>query len=641
MPVRELVISSAMPYEDGAIFGETGPYEIVRGLAHIALDPGAPANARVVDLSAAPRDADGTVAVTADVVLLRPADPQRGNGSLLYTVANRGGVQIPVGLGGSAAPPDPTGAVPSGDGLVLREGWTLAWSGWQFDVPRSPGRVSIDLPDAVAADGTPIRGRARVQLMPAAAVRSLLLADWTASLAGVTEPVYPAADLDQQDAVLTVRDTPDGQRRIVPRERWRFARDQDGAPCPDPGHVWLDDGFEPGLLYEVVYTTARCPVVGCGLAAVRDVVTYLRNREGCERVVGFGVSQSARFLRQLLFEGLNLDEQGHHAFDGVLCHAAGARRGEFNHRCAMPSEGFAPGFADLPPFAVGGAGNGLLDRQRRVGGVPKLITVNTSWEYWRADAALAHISPDGTADLPEPDGTRHYLISGSDHVGAIPGAASMFGLANPENGLDHVPVLRALLAALHAWLAEGTPPPPSRVPRLTDGTAVPREDVLRRLASVPGLKQPAAKALPRLRRLDLGSDADRGIGSYPPRFGEPYACLIPDVDDDGNETAGILLPENAVPLATRTGWNTPRLRPGGMRRFAALVGSRTPFPPVPDSADPRPAISERYRDREDYQQRVTLAATALADQRLLLYGDIAHVVTAAMRRYDTDATRRT
>ncbi len=616
MTVRDMSVSSVEPYEGGVDFGGAGPYELVKGTVRVTLDPGDPANARIVDLASAPRDAE----VTADVVLLRPADPRRSNGSLLYTVANRGDVSIQLGL--DMPPRDLSGALPPGDGFLLRDGWTLAWSGWQFDVERGPGRVGIDVPQAVR-DGSPIGGRARARITPLIPSRSHPLADWTATLLGTPDPVYPATDpSDRDDAVLTVAEAPDGPWRVV--EGWRFARDVRGVAVPDPGHVWLDDGFEPGMLYEVVYPTARCPIVGAGLAAVRDVVSYLREREGSDRVVAFGRSQAGRFLRQFLHEGLNVDEHGRTVFDGVLCHIAGARRGEFNHRYAMPAEALAPGFADLPPFGAGA----LLERQRRTGGVPKLIEVNGSWEYWRGDAALGHIAPDGSADLPEPPDARTYLIASSDHVGHAPGSAQLWGAANRENGLDHTPALRGLLVALHAWLSGGTPPPPSRVPRIADGTAVTREEVLRRVAGVPGLTRPTSLPIPR--RLDLGPAADQGVGTYPPVRGEAYPCLVADVDDDGNETCGVTLPENAVPIATRTGWNT-----AAFGALAPMVGSRVPFPLEPDPDDPRTAINERYADRDDYELRLKSAADELVRERFLLPEDVAYVITRALRRYDT------
>lgn len=628
MSVHEVAVSSTVPYADGAAFGAAGPYELERGRTVLRLDPAAPANARITDLDLAPRDADGLVRVTADVVVLRPADPARRAGTLLYTVANRGMVAVPFGIGATALPGGTGDAPPPGDGFALRRGWTLAWSGWQFDVVPGPGRVSVDVPSV------PRAGRVRVQLTPTTPVRAQPLADWTSALVGSTEPPYPAAEpLDQPDAVLTERDVPDGARRVIDRDRWRFARDEGGVPVPDPGHVWLEEGFVPGRLYEVVFTTERCPVVGCGLAAVRDVLADLREREECRYVIGYGASQSGRFLRQFLFDGMNLDERGRPVFDGVFCDIAGARRGEFNHRYALPSEALAPGFGDLAPF---GAAT-LLERQRRLGGVPKIVAVSSSWEYWRGDAALGHVSPDGSADLPEPADVRTYLIGGSDHVGDVPGAARLFGLANPENGLDHGPVLRALVVALHAWIADGTPPPDSRVPTLADGTAVPRAEVLRRVAGLRGLARPDAEALPRPRRLDLGPDAERGIGRFPAGFGDPYPDLVPAVDVDGNETSGILLPENAVPLATRTGWNTTATE--GPRPLANMVGSRVPFPPTADPADPRPALADRYPDRGAYELRVTDAARALAGARLLLPDDVDHVVATALRRYDAAVAR--
>src|SRR5205807_1666024 len=149
---------------------------------------------------------------------------------------------------------------------------------------------------------------------------------------------YPTADVDDPEATLTVRTSPDGPRTVVPRSAWRF---------PDATHVALDGGFQPFHWYELVYRTTRCPVVGTGLLAVRDFVSAMR-ADAFDHVFGYGVSQSGRFLRHVLYEGLNIDEHGQQVFDGIFAHIASSRQGEFNHRYAQPSLTHVIGFSNRP-----------------------------------------------------------------------------------------------------------------------------------------------------------------------------------------------------------------------------------------------------------------------------------------------------
>jgi hypothetical protein len=640
--VRQVDVTSIQPFAGGTSFGDTGAYELVRARAHIALDPSQSANARIVDLQFAQHDASGFVPVLADLVVLRPVDRSRGNGGLLYSVANRGSIVIPFTIGDqaihdAASSPQRVGPdMPFGDGFPLRHGWTLAWSGWQFDLPRSDNQMTVDVPQAIVG-GAPIRGQVSVRITVSEPAYSQHLTGWTppAGPCGPPASPYPAAEpLEQPAAVMTVRDSLRGKPQLIDRHRWRFARDVDGLLVPDGSSVWLRDGFEPGRVYEVAYTTDYSPVVGCGLAAVRDVVAFVRKQEESSHVVGYGLSQAGRFLRQFIFDGLNLDEDGDQVFDGILCHYAGARRGEFNHRYALPSEPFAPGFASQPPFALDSVTGGLLDRQRELGGVPKVMAVSSSWEYWRGDAALGHIDPQAGRDIPEPGGCRTYLLASSDHIGDFPELSATLDLANPPNGLDPTPVLRALLVALSRWVTEGVEPPASRIPRIEDGSAALRGDVLLALGGLPGLSQPDASGLPEVAPADLGPDAMRGIGAYPVCLGEPFPCYVSQVDADGNEVGGIRLPENAVPVATRTGWNPTPSVPARTPQLANFAGSRSPFPKIPTAGDPRLAIDARYRNRQHYVNLAQSVAEDLVRERFMLPEDVPYAAGRAIAGYD-------
>jgi hypothetical protein len=651
MAVTQLTIHRQEPYEAGHPFGTTGPYERLDGTLDFAVDPAQEPNAGIVDLARSPVDAGGRVRFKADFCLLQPLDPGRGNGRLLLDVPNRGrrGTVRPF----NRVPPEPipTEEIAPGDGFLMRHGWTVAWCGWQWDVERSPALMGLEAPLA-ARDGAPLAGQAVVEIQPNEPCRDHLLAN------RVHRP-YPAADVDDPEAVLTVRDWRDGPRTTIERQRWRFARDQRGEPVPDATHVWLEGGFEPGRLYEVTYSTPLSPVVGAGLLAVRDCASFLRyaspgDGNPCagriERAYAFGISQTGRFLRHFLYLGLNLDEAGRQVFDGVLPHVAGARRGEFNHRFAQPSAQSVPGFGHLMPFAfdaqtdpLTGQQDGLLSRQRARGGVPRIVATNTAAEYWRGDGSLLHTDLLGKGDAEPPAEARVYHFAGTQHgpgtlpLGRVSAADGQRGV-HAFNAVDYSPLLRAALINLDRWVTTGEAPPPSVFPRLQDGTAARPADVLAAFRAVPGATLPDPERLPALHRLDLGPSAAEGVGRYPAVAGEAYPSYVSAVDDDRNEVGGVRLPDLTVPLATYTGWNPRDPATGGAGQVINMQGSTIPFPRTASererSGDPRPAVEERYRGRDDYLARVRAAAERLVAEGYLLAEDTDTVVQSAAERYD-------
>ena len=647
MTVIHLEIRERQPYLDGHIFGDAGAYERIDGTLTFAVNPEVAANNAIVDLDRAPRDAAGLVHFRADFCLLQPRDPERGNRRLLFEVLNRGRKLLPRSI--NHAPPEltPTAAIDPGDGFLLRQGWTIAWCGWQWDIIPSPALLGLDAPEALGEDNQPIVGQTIYRFRPN-------LPSGVQSLADLAHTPYPAADLADETATLTVSDWSHGPRTTIPRDRWRFARETTDGPVPEATSIWLAEGFEPGRTYEIVYRTSRSPVIGTGLLAIRDTVAFLRHGTASagnpaagrlDHTFAFGVSQSGRVLRQFLHLGLNIDEMGQKVFDGIHCHIAGAWRGQFNNRYGQPGVMDTPGFGHLPPFATAanGAEEGLLARQRARGNVPKVFFTNTAAEYWRGDCALLHIDPHTKRDLDLPADTRAYLFAGTQHgAGVLPlnkhNPLDGTRGAHPFNVLDYTPFLRAALANLDAWVTAGTEPPPSAVPRLDDGSAILNTAALDTYRAIPGATVPESAWLPALRPVDLGPAAAQGIGRFPAIEGAPYPIYVSAADADGNEVAGLRLPDVTVPVATHTGWNPRGEGIGGAGQLLALQGSTLPFPCTAAArsanADPRPAISERYHNRADYLARVREAAAKLVAQRALLTEDLKMALRAAAERYD-------
>ena len=665
MAVTGLEIVRREPFAGGRSFGEGGAYERIDAVAHYAVDPGHPANAGVVDLDRAERDAGGVVRFSGDATFLVPVDPGRANRTLLFEVPNRGNRLAMRSF--NQAPFDlmPTDEIPAGDGFLFERGWCLAWCGWQWDVPHPSVRMGLRAPGVPPANRQP-DARMQLRIQPDAAAATFALTDHHVGSVGNHAPI-PPLDPDDPEAALLVREHLFDPPVRIPRDRWSFARVDGDEALPGPGGVSLDGGFEPGRIYDLVYTPAECPVVGAGLLAVRDLAAWTRRSEDSpaagrvDHVIAKGVSQCGRFLRTFLHAGLNRDEAGERVFDGVHVHVAGGRRGEFNHRYGQPSVQPTPSLGHRFPFADeaqtdpgSGRRAGLLDRLRDAGCVPKIVYTDTSAEYWRGDAGLTHrhlesareAGADGAADVEPPPEVRRYLFAGTQHgPGVLPFTdRSMFGNrgANRFNAVDYRPLLRAALENLRAWIADGVEPPASVFPREREGTSAPREAVLDALSAIPGFALPRPDRLPSLAPMDLGEHADRGVPDLPARFvGEPYLSPVSAVDADGNETGGIRMPDVSAPVATHTGFNPRHPETGGEGQILEYLGSTVPLARTAAAraagSDPRPSLAERYASRDAYLAAVRQAAERLVEARYLLADDVDLCLAIAGERYDAVA----
>ena len=639
--VVRVEITSRQDVLGGRSFGEAGPYERILGTVYISLAVDGPRNAAIVDLKNAVNLQDGQVEFAADFMAIRPKDPRRGNGSLLLENPNRGRSRIISLVDGG----DWNLEHDAGDAWLLRRGFSIVSLGWQWD---ATGKDDLHFRAPIAKDhGKTISGLLRGDLMLAETRPEIPLGHLIIGNIGGSE--YPVSNPDDPRNALTVRDSRDAARTVIPRSQWQFAHTVDGRLTPDNRFIHLNGGFKPGKLYEYVYVVADPVVAGGGVAVFRDFASYVKHDPNAitpaQRVYGEGISQNGRFLRDFLYQGFNADEDGRIALDGVLAHVAGAGRGSFNYRFAQPSRDAQPTSSvhfptDIFPFTnepetdpITHASGGILDRATATGTVPKIFFSNTSYEYWGRAAALIHTSADGKRDAAISDHVRIYHFTGLQHFsGPFPPARGKGDLLGqqPESPLPIRFFWRAMIANMDAWVRNGTEPPASSYPRIADGTLVPLSKYAFPHLRGVNLPHEANQG----ERLDFGPGWRKGILSIqPPRVGPAFPVLVPQVDADGNERDGIRLPEITVPLATVTGWNLRDPSIGAPKERVSFEGSWIPFAKTAQdrkrTGDPRPSIAERYANEQDYLSRYSQAVDRLVSMRWILPEDRGTVLSRA------------
>jgi hypothetical protein len=630
----------------GKPFGSAGPYEKLSGTIYFAVDPRNSANQIITDIDRAPTNAAGKVEFSSDFYLIKPKDATKGNGTLLYEVSNRGGKSMIGFFNRGSGSLDPQTEAEFGDGFLLQQGFALLWVGWQFDPPMKAGLVRVYPPIAREPDGRSIEGLVRSNFVPIEKTTQ-------ASLADRDHIAYKVSNPEDSANVLTVRDSVEGAPRTIPRDQWQFSDDGRG--------IRMSAGFEPKKIYEVVYRSQDPPVVGVGLAAVRDAISKLKfegtnelslPKGALSRAIAFGISQSGRFLRTYLYYGFNEDESHRKVLDGVMPHVAGGGRGSFNHRFAQPSRDAHPYLnffypTDIFPFSdvaqrdpETGTIDGLMSHAAKDKFAPAVFYTNSGYEYWGRAASLVHTTIDGLEDVQLPANVRTYLLAAGQHgVAGFPPTRTIGQQMN--NPLDYRWIMRALLVSMNRWIAKGVEPPASAYPRLDKGTLVSPDKL--KFPKIPSVN--VATTPHRAYRADYGPDfITKGIVSQePPKMGHAFPVLVPQVDADGNEIAGIRMPELAVPVATYAGWNLFNEKSGPTDTVSSMQGSFIPFVRSREDRqrtnDPRRSVEERYPSRDEYLAAVRKAANDLVAKGYLLKEDVPQIVEQTGTRWDYVTSR--
>jgi len=639
--VRIEITRIESPTFQGASFGTVGQYEKLVGRAFGEIDPTDPRNALITDIRIAPRNASGMVEYSTDIYILRPIDRSKGNHRLFFDINNRGDNRSffqfnDATTGGN----DPTTAADAGNGFLMRQGYTMVWSGWEATTPPGGGRFTITVPIARNPDGTAIVGPALEEFV----------IDNSTTLTGTL--TYPAATLDKSQASLTVRVRYQDPPTPVSAASWEYVNAQTIRLLP------AGTSFQQGTLYEFTYP-ARDPIVaGLGFAAIRDVAAFLHHAikddqgnsnplaRDVQFVYSFCVSQPCRTVHDFLWLGFNEDEDGRHGrrvFDGVLNWIGGGSGIFMNYRFAQPArthrQHIGRWYPEYQfPFAnqvmtmfqgLARKTDGRLRRCLQTDTCPKIFEVNSENEYWAKAMSIFHTDGYGN-DLSDPPNVRYYLMSSLPHVGQTgPGICQQ-----NRNPLVANPALRALLGDLDEWVTSGKQPPATRLPRRANGTLVSSAQVQVGFPTIPGVKYNGRIHTGDL--FDFGPLFNQGILTiFPPRLlGTPYRVFVPKTDADGNDIAGIRLPDVAVPLATYTGWGLRAYPPGGDDGCDAF-GQKIDFPQTRAdrlvAGDPRLSIEERYPSHETYVSAVAQAANGLSREHLLLDEDVQRYIEQAAR----------
>ena len=598
---------------EGRIFPNVGTYTLIKAKAIVALDPNDKRNSVIADLSYAPKNATGQVEAAADVVILQPSNRQAANQTLLVDVPNRGRKLAPQLFDDSPQPGanNATKAQDAGIGYLHRQGYTMAWIGWQGDIPTQALQLAMQAPAAIGLKGpardefqfdhltNPINVRLSALIEDASSVKATVRAHWT-------------------------------NQRVTPSDL------KIKVTGPQSIEISRPQGFDAGALYEITYQAKEPVLYGMGFAVTRDVTTFLKSNTNAlnplvqngssniQRAIGFGVSQSGRFLRDFLWLGFNEDLNGKQVFEGLMPHVAGARRMATNYRFGQPSRNSRhpqdPAWQiDLFPFTYEvmtdpftGQKDGLLVKCRQTQTCPKVMQTDSEHEWWASRASLLVTDPSGNhIDLPA--NVRAYMISGTPHF-AEPGAtmSQTKTMSLPVNPMHAGQPMRALLQALNDWVSTGAEPPTSRVPMRSHGTLVPANMAV-------------SKNLPTLPYQELYTSAYVSEhNQLPPKVLGRYEVLVPLADADGIAVAGIRTLPLAVPKASYTAWN-PRAIGFGPGNLFPLQGAMSPFSisksERASTQDPRLSIEERYANQEAYVEAVKLASQRFVKERLLLPED--------------------
>ena len=626
------------PTFEGKAFGSVGQYEKLVGRAYGEVDPKDPRNTVIVDIANAPKNARGMVEYNTDIYILKPVDLAKGNHRLWFEVNNRGNMPAYEFMNDVAVDTnDPTKAADAGNGFLMRQGYTILEAGWDATAPGGEGRFTIRVPVAKNPDGSPIVGPSMEEFV----------VDGNQTMRGAL--TYPAATLDKSQATLTVRARYGDSPAVVPADKWQYTDEKGTAirllPAGTP--------FRQGTLYAFTYR-AKDPVVGgLGFAAIRDVGAFFRSAAkddagtanplaGAIQYVYTGCqSQPCRTMHDYLWLGFNEDETGKTVIDGIQNWIGGSTGIFVNYRFGQAGrthrQHIARWFPEFQgPFTnqvmldpVTGKTDGRLARCTASNTCPKIFEANSANEYWSKNMAVGLVDTKGKDLTNEPANVRSYFVASMPHSGAF-GPKGKGICQQNRNPVTATPVHRALLVAMDEWVSKGVAPPPSRVPRVADGTLVsPLPQTAQGFPKIQGVTYNGRMHTGDL--FDYGPDFDKGIlTTLPPRLvGTPYPALVPKTDADGNDMAGIRIPDIAVPVATHTGWALRAGSEDGCDAAGQMIDFAKTKAERMMNNDPRPSLEERYPSHADYVTKVTAAANGLLRDRLMLDEDVQAYVKKA------------
>lgn len=628
------ITATQSPTFQGQTFATVGSYEKLRGRAYGEIDPADNTDEKIVDIENAPRNAAGKVEYSLDFLVIRPVDAAQANRRVFYELTNRGTIlSLRVMDAAPSFNNDPTSAADAGYGSLLRQGYTLLFSGWESTAPAGGGRYLFNAPVAKNADGSPIVGPA---------LEELAIDNSTTQVAPLT---YPAATTDTTQAQLTVRTHYDDPPVSIPASGWAYVNNRSVRLLP------AGTPFQQGRLYELRYQAMDPTVAGLGFAAVRDLAEFLKSADTddlgnpnptrrMDQVYAFAVSQPARFLRDFVDLGFNRVGKHGKALDGILNWIAGASGGFFNYRFAQPARTHRQHIGRWTPerqfpFAwqiefdpvtdqVGGRISTCLATHT----CPRILEANSSNEYWVKGTSLLHTNTRGHDIHHNTPNVRYYLFASRPHQTGTGNGICQQPLSELSGGIG----LRALLLALDQWVTSNRQPPPSEVPTRADGTLVaPLPQSAQGFPNIPGVKYTGLMTTGDL--LDFGPQFKDGIlTTLPPAVTSPYPVFVPKTDADGNDLAGVRFPDIDVPVATYTGWALRAAAFGG-DDLCDGFGQAIPFAKTKAerlaSGDPRLSLEERYPSHQDYVSKVSRAAHKLAERRLMLQEDVDRVVADA------------
>ena len=634
----------------GYSFPGVGQYEAITGIAIGEVDPNDPKNALITDIQLAPRNANGTVSYQHNFYILKPIDLSKGNHKMMYEPPNRGGKtyqtlnRTPDGTNDPGALTEAAFPGELANSFLWTRGYTTVWSGWENNLGALSGltaTASFPIAHTVYNDPTTtITGLGYEYIVSPGATYTL---------------AYPAASSSQDpaSATLTHRIHLDDNPDVVPASGWAYTDSTNTKIKLTSGNFVAND------IYEFSYVAKNPTVNGLGFAAIRDFNSFLRYAAADEsdppvpnplagdvtRIYTETSSQPARTLNDFTHLGFNQDESNRKVFDGMMQWIGAGdginmnyrwsqtKRTERNRQEELYLEGLFP-FANQTAFdPISGQTDGRYNKCTATHTCPLATEFYSANEYWVKAGSLMSTDPTGTFDLPDQPEARVYLLASKQHGGA--GNPASKGLCQQFlNPLDSAQVQRALWEDLDQWSTQGVPPPPSRVPRLDDGTLVPPPPVGDGLyVGIPGVTYTALKTT--RYRFNYGPNFyATGIPTINPPVGGPpyednplngpiYPSFVPKVDSDGNDIAGIRLPELTVPLATYTGWG---LRSGVWANDGCEAsGQYIPFKATKAAriaaGDPRPSVEERYPSFAMYRAKVMNAIDNLVKDRLMLCED--------------------